>query len=91
MERVDKYYFLDGTTRSKWRFENGKLNGESVCYYNNGRINFIYTYKDDLVHGKCVFGSEGDDILKITYILYREVVTEEEFRKHELTEKLSGI
>lgn len=48
---VQKAYWDDGTLKSELRYKDGKLNGDCVWYYSNGKKALQAYYKDDLKEG----------------------------------------
>ena len=48
---VQKTYWENGKLKSEQRYDNGKLNGESIWYTPNGGLSVKANYKDDVLDG----------------------------------------
>jgi antitoxin component YwqK of YwqJK toxin-antitoxin module len=58
-------YFPDGTTIfTKSDFAEGKQNGEYVEYFQNGQINYKYSFKNGIEDGEWVWYNEEGNLLK---------------------------
>ena len=61
LEGIDVYDLIeilhdrkDHKNYSEWLFEELKLTGECIGYYDNGEVMYIRNYKNGKLHGECV-------------------------------------
>lgn len=65
---------------------------ETIQYhYNNGNLRWEESYHEGQRHGIFKHWHRNEEFCCEDYYLYGNKVTKEEYRKHELIEKLSGL
>ena len=56
---------------------NGKLNGISKMYYDNGKIMMKMNFKDDELEGEAIIYDEDGKVLDNNFIKWEEVINNE--------------
>lgn len=89
--KVKERYYENGQIRWSWPIKNGEYNGMCRGWYKDGKLWYEWPCRNGRWYGlRREWDLHGKLIVK-QYHLYDKKVSEEEFRRHELTIQLAGI
>ena len=88
---IKKYYYETGELSYEAPYKNGERHGIWKGYYITGELSYESPYENGELHGVERVHYETGEVKYTNYYLYGNKVTEEEYRKHELTEQLANI
>ena len=88
---IDRGYYDNGQLQYERPHHEGQLHGIMKWWYKDGRLWSEFSYHEGQRHGEFKsWYNDGQSIYKI-YYLYNNQVTREEYRRHEIIVKLSGL
>ena len=71
--------------------ENGQLHGTMRVYYQNGQLMYEKQYRNGQLHGAMYHWDSYGELRWKAFHLYGKEVDEEEYKRHTLIEKISGV
>jgi len=89
--------------KSLWWYDNGQKyvelgycqgqrHGKNIMWHTNGQKEWEVDYRNGKAHGKYILWPRYNcENPRVRYYLYGNPVSEEEYRKHQLIEKLAGL
>lgn len=90
--KVKKEYWNNNQLKIEWtEDEDGRMDGVCNGWYKCGRLHYRWFYLNDKRHGIWNKWDKNGRLKFKGYFLYGEEVSEEEYRKHELTLQLAGV
>lgn len=63
----EEIWYSNGTPNMVYVYKNGKLNGDSYMYYDDGKVKGIQSYKDDKILSMSSFNKNGKPIHQATF------------------------
>lgn len=91
MSKIKREYYINGQLMYEVPFYQNKYHGTGKWWYENGQNHYEVSYNYGQKHGiEKLWHIDGQISWKV-YHLYGKETTEEEYRKHSLITKLSGI
>ncbi|MDR3259465.1 MAG: toxin-antitoxin system YwqK family antitoxin [Fusobacteriaceae bacterium] len=63
----EEIWYSNGEPNMVYVFKNGKLNGDSYIYYDDGKVKGIQSYKDDKILAMSAFNKNGKSIYQATF------------------------
>ena len=87
---INIYYKSPNRIRQTLHYKDDKIHGDDIQYYDTGKVRRMTKWINGKKHGIKRSFIDGV-VFSLTYYLYGNIVTEEEYKKHELTEELAGL
>jgi len=84
-------HYKNGNPQYESRFLNAKRHGVQKGYYETGKICYTTPHINGKRHGVQRKYNESGELIGRWPCLYGDEVTEEEYRRHELTEELAKL
>ena len=88
---IDQGWHKNGQPRYEHNLHNGQPHGVDKGWHENGQLWYKISYHQDQRHGISKYWHSDGKLIYEKYFLYGNKVTEEEYRRHEIIEKLSGL
>ena len=88
---IKRDYYTNGQLSFEYNYKDGKLHGLSKEWYSSGAIGCERYFKNGKRHGPDKFWKEHQKLTHVDYYLYGNRVTEEEYKTHDLIEKLAEL
>lgn len=83
--------YRNGKLYYKGTRKGNKLHGSLEVWYINGVLKEYSEFSNNVNHGSCLEWDCKGNLIKEEYYLYGNRVSEEEYLKHKLIERLSGV
>ena len=84
-------WFIGDRLNYEVEYRDGLKHGPVISYFADGSIHYKANCKDNKAHGPVEWYDRAGTLCDEAHYLYGKEVTEEEYRKHQLTEELSGL
>ena len=90
---IDINYYENGKIRSILTHNiRGELHGVQVGWYSGGNLRYKSSFKNNMLHGlnkRWISGASKPYC--VSYYIYGEMASKEEWREHRLTATLAGV
>lgn len=90
-DKIERDYYSNGQLCSETPYSEGQAHGILKAWWADGRRWYKVTFYEGQRHGIAEYWYKDGRLFHKGYYLYNDPVIEEEYRRHELIKKLSGL